>query len=1007
MPGSLAPDHNFTAFQPSMAPYHAGIHNLYHETSPTLGTNPTPTQVSASTARVSDFSEPPTFNSSSQMMLSSMLAASAGGINTEVPNFGGGDPAEFRCFEAMIDGCIKPLVHLSELQKYFIVRSKLSGQPKKDVLGLEHDGSPFTKAMSTLKKLYGDVGVLIRAKIDQITSWPRLTASDSKGMVEFAAAVSALVKQLKSAPEGQAELNANSTACILYSRLSHTHQTAFLKAMKARNVNNFSLLDIDMWLQDTAAIARKKVQLSESIKVELPPTNRDRRRKGAAAYHMELAGKTTSNPPKGASAYKATRSEGKKPFRKSCPHCREEHWLSRCDKFSDLTMEQRMKWIKADKRCWQCARLHKNGKECDLRKPCRRCDKMHLTVLHDLIEQPGYGVYYSSFDPNLSVFYGDGNPWLPDVSMKILPVTLYANGRQLETYCLLDDAANFSLMLSEASEALGLKGESTKMPIATAREECTPCKGVIVSVDLAHIHDQDSRITISNVFSSSMLRLSEHSVPARDLQRRWPHLRGLPLQEVKEARPLLLIGSDRPDLIVPIESHFGPEGAPVAVRTKLAWAVQGPILKSRRKNEVNFLSVLPPMEADRVLHENVCKMWQHDAQMYLDRKQATRSKQDQRAIDLLEAKSTYVNVDGIDRVATPLLWRRDNEVLTCPASAVSPALKRNEQRLQRDPALAVEHSKKIRELKEAGLVRMLTAEEKERNPERHWYIPHHVVRQNGKTRLVFNCAFPYRGESLNDHLLPGPTLGSPLVGVLVRFRQHQVAVSGDIKAMFHCVRTLECDRCMLRFLWRDLDPDAEMEELEWNVLPFGTTCSPCCATFALHKHVQDRFPDPDIVRSVMNSFYVDNCLDGKSSVLEAKALVGKLCQALGAGGFPIVKWASNFAEVVKDLPQEARSCSTERWLSSSCDSPEEAALGPHWNFQHDTLRYKLELREWPVLTRRAVLSDVMRCAGKDPLGYPMPYMVRGKMLVQELWKRPWGLDEEIPDEGRMAYVPNT
>ena len=47
----------------------------------------------------------------------------------------------------------------------------------------------------------------------------------------------------------------------------------------------------------------------------------------------------------------------------------------------------------------------------------------------------------------------------------------------------------------------------------------------------------------------------------------------------------------------------------------------------------------------------------------------------------------------------------------------------------------------------------------------------------------------------------------------------------------------------------------------------------------------------------------------------------------------------------------------------------------------------------------------MRCAGKDPLGYLMPYMVRGKMLVQELWKKPWGWDEEIPDKGEDSlYV---
>lgn len=94
----------------------------------------------------------------------------------------------------------------------------------------------------------------------------------------------------------------------------------------------------------------------------------------------------------------------------------------------------------------------------------------------------------------------------------------------------------------------------------------------------------------------------------------------------------------------------------------------------------------------------------------------------------------------------------------------------------------------------------------------------------------------YQGLSLNNQLLPGPALGPSLLGVLIRFRQHHVAVSADIKDMFHQVRLLPKDRPFLRFIWRDLQSENPPDVYEWQVLPFGTTSSPCCAIFTLQHH---------------------------------------------------------------------------------------------------------------------------------------------------------------------------
>ena len=85
-----------------------------------------------------------------------------------------------------------------------------------------------------------------------------------------------------------------------------------------------------------------------------------------------------------------------------------------------------------------------------------------------------------------------------------------------------------------------------------------------------------------------------------------------------------------------------------------------------------------------------------------------------------------------------------------------------------------------------------------------WYLTHHPVinpRKPGKTRIVFDCAATYRGESLDSQTLPGPDLNNKLLGVMLRFRQGKVAVSADIGSIFYQVKVDKRDRNASRFLW--------------------------------------------------------------------------------------------------------------------------------------------------------------------------------------------------------------
>ncbi len=238
------------------------------------------------------------------------------------------------------------------------------------------------------------------------------------------------------------------------------------------------------------------------------------------------------------------------------------------------------------------------------------------------------------------------------------------------------------------------------------------------------------------------------------------------------------------------------------------------------------------------LSHHVEKLWQVDILPFQPVKDMTQSKQDRDALTMLETKTKRVEVDGASRYATPLLRKRNATVLRAGPESVMALLRATERRLNSNLELAKVYNKEIHKLEQTGYAMKLTLEEAKGTDE-SWFIPHHLVHHNNKARVVFNCSYQFRQASLNDQLLPGPTLGPILLGVLLRFRQYPVAISGDICSMFHQVRLLPEDQPLLCFLWRDLEKERNPDIYEWRILPFGTPCSPCCAIYALQSHVMD------------------------------------------------------------------------------------------------------------------------------------------------------------------------
>ena len=68
-----------------------------------------------------------------------------------------------------------------------------------------------------------------------------------------------------------------------------------------------------------------------------------------------------------------------------------------------------------------------------------------------------------------------------------------------------------------------------------------------------------------------------------------------------------------------------------------------------------------------------------------------------------------------------------------------------------------------------------------------WYIPHHAVynpKKSSSARVVFDCAAEFHNKLLNACLIQGADLLNSLISVLCQFREHPIALMGDIRKCF-------------------------------------------------------------------------------------------------------------------------------------------------------------------------------------------------------------------------------
>ena len=280
----------------------------------------------------------------------------------------------------------------------------------------------------------------------------------------------------------------------------------------------------------------------------------------------------------------------------------------------------------------------------------------------------------------------------------------------------------------------------------------------------------------------------------------------------------LLIGTNCPKAIKPREVIPGADHDPYGIKTDLGWGIIGRVCKTPpgdyedspgswtnrivSREETSF--ALETRTKEIISPACVKQMFERDFQEIVEPKNShmrAPSVDDRRFLEIL-VKGIHKTSDGHYEMPLPL--RSQDVKLPSNKSLALRRLLTLKARFKRDPSFHKDYTDFMEETikncaEEVPLEERINSAIGEGKIN---YVPHHGIyhpKKPSQIRVVFDCSATYKGTSLNKSLLSGPDMTNSLTGVLCRFRQEWVAVTCDVKGMFHQFFVNKQHRDLLRF----------------------------------------------------------------------------------------------------------------------------------------------------------------------------------------------------------------
>lgn len=443
-----------------------------------------------------------------------------------------------------------------------------------------------------------------------------------------------------------------------------------------------------------------------------------------------------------------------------CTLCKGTHYLASCSKYQEKTVAARQEHARTAHLCFNCLGTSHRQSECRSEHKCKTCGKKHHTTLHtERHSAPTKEPEEPEATSMVVKPYGSSVP--PRVGATAI-VVVAAEGLCQRACAQFDSGSTVSLItkkLAQTLKAPKIPNSGVKLWGATGSGS-SPYKVQITLIGkqgeeiIVEPHVQDSIAC-----SSTRLNLKE--------LRKLPFLKGLPLADPEcqsMSRIDLLLDVETSNACFSDEVRSGPTPGMKVQHTIFGWAISGgettQVTAGQREAVCSRLQV-EEEDPIQIFRDLIALEDDHNSPLTADEELALKHFEEHVTRD--SEGRYYVSLPR--RVPMPKLGKSR-------AAAVRRYLC-NERSLKTKGQWQT-FSKAVDDYFELGHSEVVPSEELHKPAEETYYLPMHGVTKEASTstklRVVFDAsATTSTGVSLNDTLLPGPSLHPLLTAVLTSF----------------------------------------------------------------------------------------------------------------------------------------------------------------------------------------------------------------------------------------------